>query len=123
MEKYDNLLSPIRKAHICPMPRQERWELRTRTFGCKCSTTTFLAALITCVSTLASLLVLWLLFKLVKLVIKLWRRNRNGVLIEFENGQERERVWVRKNATWMGWWKSTWRPKRGVVTEEEDLLG
>jgi len=123
LEKHDNLLSPIRKAHICPMPWQERWELRTGTFGCNCSTTTFLAALITCVSTLLSLLVLWLLVKLVIFLIKLWRRNRNGVLLEFEDGQERELVWVRKRASWAGWWKSLWRRKTDVITEQEDLLG
>ena len=105
------------------MPWQERWELRTATFGCNCSTTTFLAALITCVSTLASLVVLWILFKLLKLIIGLFRAERGGLLVEFDDGQRREHVWVRKRASWKGWWTSKWRGRPLEISEGEDLLG
>ena len=105
------------------MPWQERWELRTGTFGCNCSTTTFLAAIITCASTLGGLVLLWLLLKLIRLIIGLWRADRGGLLIEFEDGQAREYVWVRKRASWKGWWIGKWRRRPDQVTEEEDLLG
>jgi hypothetical protein len=106
------------------MPWQERWELRTSTFGCNCSTTTFLAALITSLSTIVGLLILWLLVKLIKALIILWRKDKYGTLLDFdENGQEQQHVWVRKTATWRGWWRAMWRKKTEEITEEEDLLG
>lgn len=82
------------------MPWQERWELRTGTFGCNCSTTTFLAALITCLSTLASLVILWILWKVIRAVWLSVRAPRGGwridVVDEVDGSHWKEGIWVRK---------------------------
>jgi len=82
------------------MPWQERWELRTGMFGCNCSTTTFLAALITCLSTIASLLILWLLWALMRAIWLSVRAPRGGwridVVHEIDGSHWREGIWVRK---------------------------
>jgi hypothetical protein len=82
------------------MPWQERWELRTKLFGCNCSTTTFLAAFITCISTLVSLLVLWLLWKLLRALWLSVRAPRGGWRIDAVDDVDGEHwkqgIWVRR---------------------------
>lgn len=45
------LLAPALDARVCPLPA-ERWELCTRTFGCRVSSTTSLATLAAVLATL-----------------------------------------------------------------------
>lgn len=118
---HSTILSPINNPHICPFPWQERYELRTRPFGCNCSTTSFLVALITCVSTLVGALVLW---GLVKLLIALWRVLRAGstgyelvILEEEERHNVKGRVW-RRGGSWMEWLKG----KIGKGREEYQIV-
>ncbi|KAI5200262.1 hypothetical protein E4T39_05793 [Aureobasidium subglaciale] len=82
---------------LCPLA-SERYELRTRTLGCNCSTTTFLSVIVTIFCTIAVLLlisgVLWLL--------KWWGRTfRSGgweIVVE-EDGRVREGTW-RRSTLW-----------------------
>ncbi|KIW07322.1 uncharacterized protein PV09_02172 [Verruconis gallopava] len=120
-----HLLSPIYDAQICPMPWQERWELRTGTFGCNCSTTTFLAAIITCISTLTSLLILWIIWKVLKYVFSAVFAPRGGwridVVDEIDGEHWRQGVWVRKGIGFTGRLKNAWRRIGMLVkTRNED---
>ncbi|KAF2663646.1 hypothetical protein BT63DRAFT_429924 [Microthyrium microscopicum] len=119
-----HLLSPISNKHICPMPWQERYELRTSTFGCNCSTTTLLAALITFASSVLGLVVLYGLVKLVKLLMK--ARGGWEIVIQDEQGPPRvERVWVRKQKGWGEWWREKVHGEGNIeiVGENRPLLG
>ncbi|RDA87958.1 hypothetical protein CP532_3417 [Ophiocordyceps camponoti-leonardi (nom. inval.)] len=66
------LLAPAYDARICPHPA-ERWELRSRPFGCRVSTTTSLTAVVAVLATV--LLALVTLLNLVAL--RRWRRREN----------------------------------------------
>ncbi|KAI5211643.1 hypothetical protein E4T42_08176 [Aureobasidium subglaciale] len=91
-----NLLTPISHP-VCPLA-SERYELRTKTLGCNCSTITFLSVIVTVFCTIAALLlisgVLWLL--------KWWGRTfRSGgweIVVE-EDGRVREGTW-RRSTLW-----------------------
>ncbi|KAF4510552.1 hypothetical protein G6O67_002430 [Ophiocordyceps sinensis] len=63
------LLAPAYDTHVCPHP-SEQWELRTRPFGCRVSTTTSLSALVAFLAAL--LLVSWAVLNVVAL--RRWRR-------------------------------------------------
>jgi len=122
LSRYETLLSPIRNDNICPMPR-ERYELRTQTLGCNCSTTTFLTAIITCLATLAGLVILYGLVKAIKWMTVLMRTDKYGTLVDYDDeGRGDMELWVRKQ-TWKGWWRGLWRKRGEGITEEEDLLG
>ncbi|RDA91484.1 hypothetical protein CP533_4592 [Ophiocordyceps camponoti-saundersi (nom. inval.)] len=64
------LLAPAYDARICPHPA-ERWELRTRPFGCRVSTTTSLTAVVAVLATV--LLALVTLLNVV--VLRRWCRR------------------------------------------------
>jgi hypothetical protein len=106
------------------MPWQERYELRTSTFGCNCSTTTFLAAIITFVSTLAALVLLWGLFTVLKWLVLAWISSRGGWVVEPDvDGQRVEYIWVRKGRRWKTFWQQTWARMRGnPIAEEDEVL-
>jgi hypothetical protein len=106
------------------MPFQERFELRTSTFGCKCSTTTLLTAIVTVFSTLAALVLLWLLGKLFRRLKLAWTGSRGGWVVEpGVDGQRVEYIWVRKGRRWRVWWQNAWAKMRGEsITEEEEPL-
>lgn len=53
-----NLLDPVLKSNTCPLA-QERFELRTKTLGCGCSTATFLSVTVTVLSTIVALLTMY----------------------------------------------------------------
>jgi len=126
LPKHGHLLSPIHNAHICPMPWQERWELRTAPFGCNCSTTTFLAALITCASTIVSLIVLWLLYKILRALWKAYRGANGGWKLQVIEAQDGERwiegTWVRKDGGVVRGVKD-WATKMGRWIMREDTRG
>ncbi|KAK3341203.1 hypothetical protein B0T25DRAFT_334308 [Lasiosphaeria hispida] len=74
------LLAPAYDENICPH-WAERWEIRTHPFGCQVSTITSLASIISIVSTLVFVLLVWL---------SLWAIRR---LRKYHGEQE------------SGWWK------------------
>lgn len=84
------LLAPIFREDICPLAWRERLELRTRPFGCRVSTFTFLTGLISIVATLAGVLLLWLSVRLAK-----WGRRR----------------WAKREEGWWKVWKWRRRPR------------
>lgn len=109
-----SIFAPIKSENICPLSWRERWELRSKLFGCRCSTFTILSILIAVVSTLAWITVLWLLTKLGWWLRRKWKSRQDG------------------------WWRIwTWRPKRSLLplcgrrrkakdvdaTERQPLLG
>ncbi|KAM5429878.1 hypothetical protein McanCB56680_001458 [Microsporum canis] len=47
------LLAPLASSSICPLGPKERWEIRTRPFGCGVSTASFLTCIVSVLSTLA----------------------------------------------------------------------
>ncbi|KAK2883366.1 hypothetical protein FQN49_000006 [Arthroderma sp. PD_2] len=47
------LLAPLTNDSICPLRSKERWEIRTRPFGCGVSTALVLTSIISAISTLA----------------------------------------------------------------------
>ena len=106
------------------MPWQERWELRTGTFGCNCSTTTFLAALITCLSTLVSLLVLWILWKLGRAIWLSFRAPRGGwridVVEDADGDHWKQGIWVRKGPGFWGRLRRRIIPEKTVGEEGND---
>lgn len=75
------LLAPISREDICPLAWRERLELRSKPFGCRVSTFTFLTGLISVVSTLVGVFLIWML-----LMLGRWGRRR----------------WVSREE---GWWK------------------
>ncbi|KAF2422188.1 hypothetical protein EJ08DRAFT_597031 [Tothia fuscella] len=117
LPKNGNVLSPIRNDKICPFPFQERYELRTSTFGCNCSTTSFLVSLVTVFSTIAALLLLYLLVKLIQWA-RIGAQGRNGgwELHVEDDGKPQGHVWVRKSESVFHW---VWRKMTGEKTIEE----
>ncbi|KAK3695301.1 hypothetical protein B0T22DRAFT_477981 [Podospora appendiculata] len=114
------LLAPAYDEDICPH-WSERWEIRTRPFGCQVSTITSLAAVASVVSTLVLVLLVWTGVMAAGRVRKL-HRERPG--------------WWRWRCRWgapSAWalrrWKLAWRhgksgdPPPPRVGEEEPLLG
>jgi hypothetical protein len=120
---HGNLLSPVFNARNCPLPWAERWELRTPLFGCNCSTTTFLAAVTTCVSTLLSILLFLGLGKLVKWSWIAWQARGGWVVEEFHNDADtrrREYIWVRNKRSCMRWLQERWRKRSSTDRDEEE---
>ncbi|KAI4745832.1 hypothetical protein E4T50_03804 [Aureobasidium sp. EXF-12298] len=94
-----NLLSPINKA-ICPLA-SERYELRTATLGCNCSTYTLLSIIITVFSTIGALILLSGVLWLLKWWGRLMRPGGWEIVVE-EDGRVREGTW-RRGALWPKW--------------------
>ncbi|KAK6404800.1 hypothetical protein LTR95_018828 [Oleoguttula sp. CCFEE 5521] len=119
----NGLLDPVSNADICPL-RDERFELRTKALGCGCSTTSLLAVLITILATIAGLLTL---YGIVKLLLKLneaygtgaWR----GWEVEVKDDGAREgKPWSRsKKGSWFGHNLSK-RSEQDEVTARTRLL-
>jgi hypothetical protein len=72
------ILSPLKSESICPLSWRERWELRAKPFSCRCSTMTFMSAVIAVLSTLTTMLVLHLLVTLIRWAVKRWRKRQPG---------------------------------------------
>jgi len=102
---HASLLAPIRNSRICPL-FDERFELRTATFGCGCSTLTLLTSIITVLCTVAGFLLLWGLFSVISKSITWTRGTRGGWMIRLEDDGPRRRgqIWVRKATKWRLWW-------------------
>ena len=72
------LLSPIRDENVCPLGWRERWEMRAKPFSCRCSTMTLISVVVSVLSTLAGVMLLWLLVGLVRCSIKRWKKRQPG---------------------------------------------
>jgi hypothetical protein len=104
------ILAPIRNDDICPLGWQERWELRTRTFGCRCSNMTFISVVVAVLSTLIGVLLLWMIVRLSRWGVKRWK-NR---------GKE----WWKLDLTNFGWTRfSRWRRKGTTNQPEPEEIG
>ncbi|KAF2402928.1 hypothetical protein EJ06DRAFT_527903 [Trichodelitschia bisporula] len=100
------LLLPLSKAHICPLPWQERYELRTAPLGCGCSTTSLLVGLGAVGGTLVALLVGWLLVWVLGWIYAAERAERGGwVLHEGPRGERWGHTWTRPRRTWWTGWR------------------
>ena len=125
-----SLLESISNPNVCPM-RDERFELRTKAFGCGCSTTTLLSIIVT---TFATILALMLLYGV---GLAIWRINSTfgsgtwrGLEVEVkDDGSRVQRQWRRN--TWIQTITS-WYEHRGPhpnkseqeqITERSRLLG
>jgi hypothetical protein len=69
------ILAPIRNENVCPLGWQERWELRTPSFGCRCSTMTFMSVVIAVLSTIVATLLLWGVVMLGRWGVGKWKRS------------------------------------------------
>lgn len=124
-----NLLDPIRNEDICPL-WNDRFELRTRTLGCGCSTTTLLSIVVTIFATIAALMVLSILLGGIRRLNRTFGSGTwQGVEIEVKDGGQRiERDWWRNS--WLS--RLRWslsggslsnRSEQEQVTERSRLLG
>jgi len=100
------LLDPIRNERVCPH-WSDRWELRTRTLGCGCSTLTILAILITIAATIAALSLLFGLYKILAWINSFWGTGAvGGYYIELTDDTNRsEGAWIRPRRWLPGWLK------------------
>jgi len=118
-----SLLDPVFKANSCPLA-QERFELRTKTLGCGCSTATFLTLIITVVSTILALLVIYAIVKCVRSVNQVYGIGaRRGWEIEIrDDGSVSERLWARSVKSWFRREDLSTRSEQQEVTERSRLL-
>jgi hypothetical protein len=95
-----SLLDPVFKADVCPAS-QERFELRTKTLGCGCSTTTLLSVIVTVVSTLAALLILYAILVCTRALNQVYGTGtRRGWEIEvLDDGTMKGKPWARPSWT------------------------
>lgn len=69
------ILAPIRNEDICPLGWRERWELRSRPFGCRCSTMTFMSVVVAVLSTMIGIFLIWSMVNLGKWAVRKWRKR------------------------------------------------
>ncbi|KAF2153502.1 hypothetical protein K461DRAFT_278314 [Myriangium duriaei CBS 260.36] len=112
------LFDPVRNPDICPH-WAERWELRTKALGCGCSTLTLLAVLITIVCTIAGLVILLGLYKVVVSMNRVWGFGAlGGHYLELDDDNDndrREGIWLRSR-----WWLPKWIHRRINLEDAED---
>ncbi|EGD98290.1 hypothetical protein TESG_05669 [Trichophyton tonsurans CBS 112818] len=58
------LLAPLTNNSICPLGTKERWEIRTRPFGCAVSSATFLTCIVSVIGTLLLVVVAYLAYQM-----------------------------------------------------------
>jgi hypothetical protein len=107
-----SLLDPVFKADVCPAS-QERFEFRTRTLGCGCSTTTLLSVIVTVVSTLVALLILYAILVCTRALNQVYGTGtRRGWEIEvLDDGTMKGKPWARPS----------WTRKIGSLFHRKDL--
>ena len=93
----------------------ERFELRTSGLGCQVSTITFLTSVVTIFCTIGGLVLLYGIFKCVRLT-GLALRAKKGGWVAYEDGTGE--VWVRKGEGFGRWWRRI----RGRPAENEELV-
>lgn len=118
-----SLLDPVFKANSCPLA-QERFELRTKTLGCGCSTATFLSLIVAVVSTFLALLIMYAIVKCVRSVDQVYGTGAHrGWEIEIrDDGSMSERLWARRSVK--SWFREdpSARSEQQEVTERSRLL-
>ena len=72
------ILAPIRNQNICPLGWRERWEMRAKPLSCRCSTMTFMSVVVSVLSTLAGVLLIWILWKLGIWGWTSWKKRQPG---------------------------------------------
>ncbi|KAK0947738.1 hypothetical protein LTR29_000995 [Friedmanniomyces endolithicus] len=123
-----NPLKPLWDDQICPL-KAERYELRTKTLGCRYSTMTLLSIVVTVFATIAALVLLGLLgYVLLSLNRMFGTGSWNGVEIEVkDDGTRDERQWRRSNAVTsfvrQTALKATKESEQEQVTQRSRLLG
>jgi len=96
----NSLLDPVWNEDICPH-WAERWELRTKTLGCYCSTITLFTALITILCTIVGLVILYGLWRVMCWTNRIWGTGSwGGTELRVENGPKTTHIWRRKR--WFG---------------------
>jgi len=119
-----SLLDPVLKASACPLA-QERFELRTKTLGCGCSTATFLTLIVTVVSTILALLIMYAIVKCLRSVDRIYGTGaRRGWEIEIhDDGSMSKRLWVRRSVkSWFRHEDLSVRSEQQEVTTERSRL-
>jgi len=120
-----SLLDPVfKKANSVPLA-QERFELRTKTRGCGCSTATFLSLIIAVVSTFLALLIMYAIVKCVRSVNQVYGTGaRHGWEIEIhDDGSMSERLWARRTVkSWFRRGDLSVRSEQQEATEGSRLL-
>ncbi|KAF2844956.1 hypothetical protein T440DRAFT_409117 [Plenodomus tracheiphilus IPT5] len=110
------LLSPIRYDGICALA-SERFELRTSGLGCQVSTITFLTSIVTILSTVIAIAVLYRLANLFKVIAMALGARTGGYVLYGDGSGE---IWVRKSEAWSGWWSRWRREQSGLEVEDSD---
>ncbi|KAG8627954.1 hypothetical protein KVT40_003827 [Elsinoe batatas] len=111
-----SIWNPVRYPDICPH-WSERWELRTKTLGCNCSSITFLAVLITILCTIAGLVVLYGLAKVVAWINRVWGAGaRGGWYLQIDDvGNRQEGLWLRRK-----WWLPRFFQSKSSKLSDDD---
>lgn len=93
----NSLLDPIWNENICPH-WAERWELRTKSLGCYCSTITLFTALITILCTIVGLIILYGLRRILYWLNRVWGTGSwDGTELRVDERQIRTRIWSRRS--------------------------
>jgi hypothetical protein len=123
-----SLLDPVFKADVCPAS-QERFELRTKTLGCGCSTTTLLSVIVTVVSILVALLILYAILVCTRALNQVYGSGtQRGWEIEvLDDGTMKGKPWARQSWTttlrsWFHRKDLTARSEQEERTERSRLL-
>lgn len=106
------LLDPVFKPSLCPLA-EDRFELRTKTLGCGCSTTTLLSIIISVVATLFAILILYSIFLCARFVNRVYGTgSRCGWELGIaDDGGRRGKLWARP----------TWTLTFGTLFQRKDL--
>ncbi|OAP54262.1 hypothetical protein AYL99_11363 [Fonsecaea erecta] len=72
------ILSPLKSAEICPLAWRERWEMRARPFGCRCSSMTFVSVVVAVLATLMGLCLIWTGLRVGRWARRKWRARKQG---------------------------------------------
>jgi hypothetical protein len=113
-----SILAPIRNESICPLGWQERWELRTKAFGCRCSTMTAISVVVAVLSTMFGIVLLWAIARAGKRIVRIWKKRG-------EDWWRLDRIKLqRTNSLRWSWLRApSQKPHETANTDREPLLG
>lgn len=107
------ILAPIAHSDICPLAWRERWEMRAKPFSCRCSSMTLISVVVAVVSTLAGVLLLYLMIVLAKWLRRKWKAR------QADWWEMRVRRWRPRTGLFAGWVGKGSRLKARVGQDEE----